>query len=291
MFFAVTADAAQVTLAWNANTESNLAGYRIYYGTTSRDYDWSINVGKVTNYTVPNLTNGVTYYFAAKAYNTSGQESAYLLEVSNSTCTYSISPTGAQVSRSASTGTVSVTTQTGCAWTASSSASWLTITSASSRSGSGTVSYSVATNTGTNPRTASSTFARNVFSVTQAGTSGTQSYTINASAGTGGTISPSGSVTVSKYGSKTFTIAPKTGYRIYRIYVDGVSKAALTSYSFSSVTAPHTIERVLFRPSTSTHRRAQEEPYPHRAASPSVNTEVKPLRSPPRRDIGSTAST
>ncbi len=167
LFTLSAAHAAQVTLAWEANTEPSLAGYKIYYGTASRDYDWSIDVGKATTYTVSNLTDGVTYYFAAKAYNTSKAESPYSDEAIQNTCTYSISPTSAQFSASGGTGKVSVTTQAGCAWTASSSASWLTITSGGSGSGSGTVKYSVSANTGTSSRTATSTFAKNVFTVTQ----------------------------------------------------------------------------------------------------------------------------
>lgn len=69
--------AADVALAWNANTESNLSGYKIYYGTSSGNLNNSVNVGKVTTYTVTGLPLGVTYYFAATAYNTAGNESGY----------------------------------------------------------------------------------------------------------------------------------------------------------------------------------------------------------------------
>lgn len=67
------------------------------------------------------------------------------------------------------------------------------------------------------------------------------SYTITASAGTGGTISPSGAVTVANGGSQTFTIAPAAGYVISSVTVDGVNQGALSSYTFSNVTASHTI--------------------------------------------------
>ena len=87
-----TGYSAQVSLAWDANTEPNLAGYKIYYGTASHDYDWVLDVGKVTTSTVTGLTDGLTYYFAATAYNTANLESAPSGEVSTSTCTYSISP-------------------------------------------------------------------------------------------------------------------------------------------------------------------------------------------------------
>ncbi len=67
-------------------------------------------------------------------------------------------------------------------------------------------------------------------------------YVITASvSGTGGTISPSGTSSVSSGGSKTFTITPKTFYRIANVMVDGKSIGAVTQYTFSNVTANHTI--------------------------------------------------
>jgi hypothetical protein len=65
-----------LNLAWNANTESNIAGYKLYMGTTSGVYGAPIDVGLVTTYVVQNLVSGTTYYFAITAYNTSGLESA-----------------------------------------------------------------------------------------------------------------------------------------------------------------------------------------------------------------------
>lgn len=67
------------------------------------------------------------------------------------------------------------------------------------------------------------------------------SYTITASAGTGGTISPSGAVTVTSGGSQTFAITPAAGYVISSVTVDGVNQGALSSYTFSNVLAGHTI--------------------------------------------------
>ena len=69
--------AADVALAWNANTESNLAGYRIYYGTSSGNLSSSVNAGNVTTYTVTGLPLGATYFFAATAYNTSGERKRF----------------------------------------------------------------------------------------------------------------------------------------------------------------------------------------------------------------------
>ena len=68
-----------------------------------------------------------------------------------------------------------------------------------------------------------------------------QTYTITASAGTGGTISPSGSVGVNAGSNQTFTITPSSGYTVSGVTVDGSSVGAVTSYTFSNVTANHTI--------------------------------------------------
>ncbi|MBA3045552.1 MAG: hypothetical protein KKH41_06775 [Candidatus Thermoplasmatota archaeon] len=66
-------------------------------------------------------------------------------------------------------------------------------------------------------------------------------YTITATAGTGGSISPSGSVVVQQGDDQSFNIAPSTGYHITDVYVDGAPQGAITSYTFYSVNANHTI--------------------------------------------------
>ena len=81
LFFPSIDSAAQMRLAWNPNTESDLAGYKVYYGTASRTYGSCIDVGNVNISTVPGLTQGVTYYFAVTAYDSYGNESGYSNEV------------------------------------------------------------------------------------------------------------------------------------------------------------------------------------------------------------------
>ena len=235
-----TGHAADVRLAWNASPEPDIAGYKIYYGTASRVYDWSIDAKKVTTFTVSGLADGRTYYFAVTAYDTSNLESTYSNEVSTSTCRYSISPPGQSFPASGGTGSINVSTQSACSWNASSNVSWMTITSGSRGTGNGTVYYSINANSDSSSRTASSTIAKNTFTVTQEGNS-TTTYTITASAGTGGTISPTGTVTISRNASRSFTITPSTGYSIDRVIVDGSSVGAVSTYTFSNVTANHTI--------------------------------------------------
>ncbi len=74
----------QATLSWtapDANTDgtplTNLAGYRIYYGTSADVLDQVVEIPSVglTTYVVANLGVG-TYYFSIRAYNSVGAESA-----------------------------------------------------------------------------------------------------------------------------------------------------------------------------------------------------------------------
>ncbi len=71
-----------VTVSWDANTENDLAGYRIYYGERSRNYDLQITVGEVTSHRIDGLTPGKRYFFAVTAYDLSGNESGFSSEVS-----------------------------------------------------------------------------------------------------------------------------------------------------------------------------------------------------------------
>jgi hypothetical protein len=74
--------AAEVTLVWDANTEPYLAGYMIYYGFASRTYDYVVDVGDQTTFTLSGLEEGHTYYFAVTAYDTEDFESDFSNEVS-----------------------------------------------------------------------------------------------------------------------------------------------------------------------------------------------------------------
>ena len=66
-----------VTLAWDASPDASAVGYRIYYGPASGVYTNSAAVGNVTSATLAGLVDGVTYFFAATAYNASGDESLF----------------------------------------------------------------------------------------------------------------------------------------------------------------------------------------------------------------------
>jgi hypothetical protein len=74
--------AAEVNLAWDPNTEPDVAQYKVYYGLGSRNYDYVMEVGNFTSCVVTGLEQGRTYYFAATAVNTANIESDFSNEVS-----------------------------------------------------------------------------------------------------------------------------------------------------------------------------------------------------------------
>ena len=67
-------------------------------------------------------------------------------------------------------------------------------------------------------------------------------YTIKATAGTGGSISPSGNVSVREGRDQAFTITPDKGYAVANVKIDGRSIGAVKSYTFENVRRNHTIE-------------------------------------------------
>jgi hypothetical protein len=92
--FITPAGASDIALTWDANTEADLAGYRVYYktgstgppynGTGAAEGDSPVDVGNVTEFTLSGLTDEVTYFFAVTAYSSEGHESDYSNEVASS---------------------------------------------------------------------------------------------------------------------------------------------------------------------------------------------------------------
>ncbi len=91
LFATMACAGTSVTLEWDANTETDLAGYKMYYkvgssggapydGTGATEGDSPIDVGNVTTFTFSNLLSG-PYWFVVSAYDTEGLESDYSNEV------------------------------------------------------------------------------------------------------------------------------------------------------------------------------------------------------------------
>ena len=76
-------------------------------------------------------------------------------------------------------------------------------------------------------------------------------YTIKTTAGAGGSISPSGNVSVREGRDRTFTITPDKGYAISNVKIDGKSIGAVNSYAFENVRRTHTIEVIFVKDTAS----------------------------------------
>ena len=225
--------AAQATVAWNADS-AQVAGYDVYCGTSSGNYTTTLNAGNTTSATLQNLS-AQTYYIALTAYNSSNVQSGYSPELVVDSLTASagsggtISPSGTFFQSQGGSQTFTITP----------SAGYTTANVLVDGTSVGAVSSYTFSNIAAN-HTISATFA-----------AGGTSYTITASAGANGTISPSGTVTVSSGASQGFSFTPATGYQVSSVLVDGKAVATASSYSFSNVTASHTIS-VSFAPITYT---------------------------------------
>jgi C1A family cysteine protease len=130
----------------------------------------------------------------------------YTLRYTGSSCSYSLSPSSQSLSQPVGSGSVTVTTQSGCAWTAASNAGWITVTSGASGTANGTVNYSVTQNTGAKSRTGTLTIAGKTFNVTQAGVP----PTISAQSPSSGATAVNPSTTVSVTFSETMSASSLT---------------------------------------------------------------------------------
>jgi len=145
MFFAHYAHGASVTLAWDPNSPAeNVVGYRLYYGTESRNYAFMIDLTEETIKKIHNLEKGQNYYFAVTALNEAGQESDFSEEISVNTCTYRLIRKKRVFNAMGGVKKVIVRTQANCEWAAQSDASWLRIMEGEDvQTGRGFITYSV----------------------------------------------------------------------------------------------------------------------------------------------------
>ena len=98
-----------------------------------------------------------------------------------------------------------------------------------------------------NAATKEITQAETVIPKRQSSGSNYSYYTIKATAGAGGSISPSGNVSVREGRDQTFTITPDKGYAVSNVKIDGKSIGAVKSYTFENVRRTHTIEVIFMK--------------------------------------------
>jgi hypothetical protein len=223
ILFAQPASSAQVNIAWNP-VATQVAGYEVYYGPSTRNYTSSMDVGNETAATLQDLSAS-TYYIAITYYTDSGAQSGFSPELviypltSSAGAGGTISPSGTFFRAQGASQTFTITP----------SAGYTTASVQVDGKPAGAVgSYTL---TGISaPHTITATFAASFAG-----------YNITATAGSNGSISSSGSITVPSGGSLTFTISPNTGYSVGSVVVDGKNAGAVTSYTFSDVKTDHTI--------------------------------------------------
>jgi uncharacterized repeat protein (TIGR03803 family) len=116
-------------------------------------------------------------------------------------CTYELTSSSASPSAAGGAATVGVIAPSGCAWTATTNNSFITITSGSSGSGNGTVHYTVAANASTNAQVGTMTIAGETFTVTQAGAAAPGSCTF--------TLSKTSITLTARGGSETVSVKAK----------------------------------------------------------------------------------
>ena len=184
-----------VTLAWDPS--DGATGYTVKWGTVLGSYPNSGDAGNNTTYNITGLVAGGTYFAVVQAYdgtNTSDFSTPLQFTVPLAACTFGVSPTGMSAPAAGASGSTTVTTQAGCAWSATSASSFLTLQNGTGRVGSGTVTFTVAANTTTSARTLTATIAGQPFTVSQAAQVCT--YSITPTSSSAPDTGTSGSVTV-----------------------------------------------------------------------------------------------
>ncbi len=122
-------------------------------------------------------------------------------ECPGGTCSYSISPGSRNFDQGGGAGSISLTTSSGCSWTASSNKSWIRITSGTSGNGSSTVSYTVDANASSSSRNGTVTVGGRSHSVYQSGAGADCTYS----------VSPSQRTVAGSGGSGTFSVTADSG--------------------------------------------------------------------------------
>lgn len=153
-------------------------------------------------------------------------------------CSYVIQPTSASVGSVASAGnSIAVNTQAGCAWTATSDATWITVTAGGSGTGNGTVTFSVTANTGA-ARTGTVTVAGHAFTVSQAGTC---TYAIDPASQSVGTAASSGhSIAVTATSGCSWTAVSNAAWITVTSGASGTGNGAVTFSVAANSGAPRT---------------------------------------------------
>ena len=249
--FLTAASAADLTLAWDPNSESDLAGYTVYYktGSSGAPYDGvnavqgssgiiipleNLSDSDNPRFTLTGLSEGTVYYLAVTAYNEQGSESGYSNEVSHLTA--STDPVVTEHTITATSGAYGSISPSGATTVTSGASQTYTITPAAGYHVAG-----VSVDGASAGAVTAYTFNNVTVNHTISASFEIDTHTIMAVTGANGSLSPSGTTTVTNGASQTYTITPAAGYHVAGVSVDGASAGAVTAYTFNNVTVNHTI--------------------------------------------------
>jgi len=236
LFTSAFAHAAQVTLAWNPNNPAP-EGYRVFQRLDGGGYDYTSPVWpqtgdnqQLTTCTIGDLADNTNYYFVVRAYVGNDQsgdsnEVTFRSDVQPPS-TYTLS-SAAGPNGNISPGTVTVNAGAAQTFTITPHLHYHVVDVIVDGNSVGPVS--------------SYTFSQVNADHSISASFAVDTFTISASAGSHGSISPSGTATVSYGASRTYSISAAAGYHVADVLVDGNSVGPVSSYTFSNVTAAHTI--------------------------------------------------
>jgi hypothetical protein len=188
--------AESVTLGWDPS--DGATGYKVSWGTTSGAYPNAADAGSSTTFVISGLTAGGTYWAVVQAYNSAGispYSTPLQFTVPGVSCTSSITPTAFSAPSAGTSGSITVSTPAGCAWSASSASADLVFQNGTGRSGAGSVTFTVAANQTSTARTLTATVAGQAFTVSQAAAAAC-TYSISPVMASSLHTGSSGSVTV-----------------------------------------------------------------------------------------------
>ncbi len=141
VLLATGARASQIAVAWDANTEPDLAGYIVEYGPSAAPFTLSADVGNTTTWTMSNATPGVSYTFRVVAYNGQGVSAPSNIVTTTAPfdgpallanrTTLNFANVGNGLMTSAQTVRLSQVNSPSVSWTASSNVAWLKVSPAS----------------------------------------------------------------------------------------------------------------------------------------------------------------
>ena len=172
VFFNSLSVANFTPITYTINTSSSPAGGGSTSGGGTETCGTTVTVVATANigYDFVNWTEGGMVASTSASYSfTANTNRTLAANFTPTVCSFTLSSTGTNMSAAEGSGSVGVSTGSGCSWTATSNVGWLTITSGSSGTGNGTVNYAVDVNPGAALRIRTMTIAGQTFTVTQAG--------------------------------------------------------------------------------------------------------------------------